>query len=295
MKVSICIPTYNRYKLLLQCLESINNQTYKNYEVIISNNNSSDETKEIISCSDYTIYHHDINLNWYNNWNFCKNKASGDITVLCHDDDIYHKDYLNEVVSCFEKHNDVSLIHTSSYHFYDNVSTSIIRKQRVDPYITNCSDYLIECSHNWCNINCPTVAVRSLIYKNIDFDDKYLSSDYFMWFRILRKGGKICYINKPLVYYRQHKSVKSNINNFKAIREYKEMYLRVFEDKFSYSMIKSLDKLLTYRIFYEFRLTKIFNFHYIMEFSRNFFIYGYNFYVSSFFRAIYKKLLRQLH
>ena len=295
MKVSICIPTYNRYELLLQCLESIKSQEYKNYEVIISNNNSSDKTNELVSCTDYTIHHHDKSLNWYNNWNFCKNKTSGDITVICHDDDLYHKDYLKEIVKCFKKHNDVSLIHTSSYHFYDNISTSIIRRQRVDPYITNSSDYLNECSNKWCNINCPTVAVRTFIYKDLDFDDKYLSADYFMWFRILRKGGKICYINKPLVYYRQHNSVKGNINNFQAIQEYKEMYISVFEDEISKSVMKSLDILLTYRIFYEFRLTKIFNIYYFKDFSRNFIFYGYNFYISSLIRAISKKLLRQLH
>jgi glycosyltransferase involved in cell wall biosynthesis len=270
-------------------------QEYKNYEVIISNNNSSDNTKELNSCTDYTIYHHEKSINWYKNWNFCKNKATGDITVICHDDDLYHRDYLTEIVKCFKKHSDVSLIHTSSYHFYDNISTSKVRRQRVDPYITNSSDYLIECSHKWCNINCPTVAVRSSIYKKIDFDDKYLSADYFMWFRILRKGGKICYINKSLVYYRQHNSVKKNINNFKAIKEYKEMYINVFDNKISKNMMKSLDILLTYRIFYEFCLSKIFYFSYLKDFLRKFLNYGYNFYISSLFRAIYKKIFRQLH
>jgi glycosyltransferase involved in cell wall biosynthesis len=295
MKVSICIPTYNRYNLLLQCLESIKSQTYKNYEVIISNNNSSDKTNEIVTCADYTIYHHGISLNWYNNWNFCKNKASGDITVICHDDDIYHKDYLSEIVNCFEKHNDVTLIHTSSFHFDNHISTSIIRKQRVDPYIMNSSDYLIECSNKWCNINCPTVAVRTYIYKKIDFDNKYLSADYFMWFRVLRRGGSICYINKPLVYYRQHDSVKTNIDNFKAIKEYKEMYIKVFDHKISKQVLISLDKLLSYRIFYEFCLTKIFNFSYCKDFSRKFVMYDYKFYTSSLFKALYKKILRQLH
>ena len=70
MKVSICIPTYNRYELLLQCLESIMSQEYKNYEVIISNNNSSDNTKELNSCTDYTIYHHEKMLSiYFNNYN----------------------------------------------------------------------------------------------------------------------------------------------------------------------------------------------------------------------------------
>ena len=47
-KVSIIIPVYNGEKTLRQCLNSVLNQTYKNYEVIAIDNNSTDKTKEII-------------------------------------------------------------------------------------------------------------------------------------------------------------------------------------------------------------------------------------------------------
>lgn len=47
-KVSIIIPAYNSEKTLRQCLNSVLNQIYKNYEVIVVNNNSTDETKDII-------------------------------------------------------------------------------------------------------------------------------------------------------------------------------------------------------------------------------------------------------
>ena len=46
---SIVIPTFNQSSLLKKCLQSITNQTYKNYEVIVIDNNSSDNTKKIIS------------------------------------------------------------------------------------------------------------------------------------------------------------------------------------------------------------------------------------------------------
>jgi len=48
MKVSVIIPVYNSEKTLKQCLNSVLNQGYKDYEVIIVNNNSSDKTEEII-------------------------------------------------------------------------------------------------------------------------------------------------------------------------------------------------------------------------------------------------------
>jgi len=45
--VSVIVPTYNSEKFLFQCLESIKKQTYKNTELIIVDNNSADNTKEI--------------------------------------------------------------------------------------------------------------------------------------------------------------------------------------------------------------------------------------------------------
>lgn len=47
-KISVIIPVYNGEKTLKQCLDSVLNQTYKNYEIIIVDNNSTDKTKEII-------------------------------------------------------------------------------------------------------------------------------------------------------------------------------------------------------------------------------------------------------
>ncbi|MFX0134838.1 MAG: glycosyltransferase [Candidatus Hodarchaeota archaeon] len=47
-KISVVIPVYNREKILRQCLNSVLNQTYNNYEVIVVDNNSTDNTKKII-------------------------------------------------------------------------------------------------------------------------------------------------------------------------------------------------------------------------------------------------------
>jgi len=47
-KISIIIPVYNREKTLKECLDSVLNQTYQDYEVILVDNNSTDKTKEII-------------------------------------------------------------------------------------------------------------------------------------------------------------------------------------------------------------------------------------------------------
>lgn len=47
-KVSVIIPAYNAEKTLMRCINSVSNQTYKNYEIIVVDNSSTDKTKEII-------------------------------------------------------------------------------------------------------------------------------------------------------------------------------------------------------------------------------------------------------
>ena len=49
-KVSIIIPCYNEEDKIANCLISIQNQDYENYEIIVIDNNSTDETLSILSC-----------------------------------------------------------------------------------------------------------------------------------------------------------------------------------------------------------------------------------------------------
>ena len=59
IKVSICIPVYNADNYLIQCLESIVNQTFSDFEIICINDGSTDNSKEILE-------------NYKNNYNFIK-------------------------------------------------------------------------------------------------------------------------------------------------------------------------------------------------------------------------------
>ena len=80
--VSVCIPTYNGAPFLQEALDSVSQQTYRNIEVIISDDASNDKTLEIIqdfkakASFPVSIYHHEpkgIGANWNN----CIRKANG--------------------------------------------------------------------------------------------------------------------------------------------------------------------------------------------------------------------------
>ncbi len=108
--VSICIPTYNGEKYLQEALDSVKAQTYKNIEVIISDDVSKDRTLEI--CERFKnevnfpvyIYHHQpagIGANWNN----CIEKASGEYIQFLFQDDILHPICIEEKLKYLKQNN----------------------------------------------------------------------------------------------------------------------------------------------------------------------------------------------
>lgn len=96
--VTIGIPTYNRADgYLKQTLASALNQTYQNFEIIVSDNCSPDHTESVVkSFSDPRIryFRHSENIGANNNFNFCLEQASGDYFLLFHDDDLIDTDFV---------------------------------------------------------------------------------------------------------------------------------------------------------------------------------------------------------
>lgn len=89
--ISICIPAFKRTHFLKRLLDSIAIQTYKDYNVIVSDDSASEEVEDLCS-----IYSNKMNLHYYKNslalgtpenWNEAIKKATGDWIKLMHDDD----------------------------------------------------------------------------------------------------------------------------------------------------------------------------------------------------------------
>ena len=85
MKVTIGIPTYNRSAYLSKAIESALNQTYKDTEVIVVDNFSSDNTENIVEKfrNRGVIYKtNNENIGMLQNWNKCIEIASGDLLMI---------------------------------------------------------------------------------------------------------------------------------------------------------------------------------------------------------------------
>lgn len=103
IKVSILLPTYNRATLLPNCTASVISQTYKNWELIIaddgSSDNTPDEVKKLQGLDPRIIYHRNkSNLGLPQNRNISLSLASGDLIWFIEDDMILNHDCLEKLV-----------------------------------------------------------------------------------------------------------------------------------------------------------------------------------------------------
>ena len=105
--VSIGLPTYNGEKFLEEALTSLLAQTYKNIEIIISDNASSDRTSSI--CQKFSAKHKNIiyfrqekNIGLVNNFNFVLEKANGISFMWASDDDLWDSNYVETLQNLME-------------------------------------------------------------------------------------------------------------------------------------------------------------------------------------------------
>lgn len=115
--VSVCIPVFNGKKYLIEALESVKAQSYSNFELVISDDNSSDDSMELVKDFLLTFKKpHKIVINYQrgigNNWNNCVRNASGDYIKFLFQDDILFHDCLSRMVSIAESDPKVGMVYS---------------------------------------------------------------------------------------------------------------------------------------------------------------------------------------
>lgn len=127
-KVSICIPTYNNLIAFQRCFESVVVQTYKDYEVIITDDSTNDDIKnfcETLQLTDNIHYHKNPqSLGSPENWNESIRRASGEyIKILHHDDFFTYENSLQILVDLLDQNSDTDFAFVSSRRFYNESKT----------------------------------------------------------------------------------------------------------------------------------------------------------------------------
>ncbi|MGF1934447.1 MAG: glycosyltransferase family 2 protein [Nostoc sp. ChiQUE02] len=116
--VSIIIPTYNRPEYLKQAIASAIKQTYRNIEIIISDNCSSENPQAIVASfgdSRIKFWQHQQNVGMLANQQYGFNLARGKYVASLHDDDIWNEDFLAKLVPPLELNSDLIIAFCDQY------------------------------------------------------------------------------------------------------------------------------------------------------------------------------------
>ena len=199
---SIIVPTYNRAHMISTAIESVLAQTYKNWELIIVNDGSGDNTEEVVK--NYTS--HDSRIKYFYQEkkgrsaarNHGIEKSSGQYISFLDDDDYYLKDFLLEFYKEIEKQEFAKAIFMCEQ--YEEIMGKLV-ELKIDNknLIINPVKYLFKHSNNLQPFCIPKVTLE-----HIKFDERFeLGEDFHLLIRILF-ASDFHFIQKKLCVYVNH-------------------------------------------------------------------------------------------
>jgi glycosyltransferase involved in cell wall biosynthesis len=217
--ISIVIPTYNRANLINKAIQSILDQTYKNWELIIVDNYSEDNTREVIDAFNddrIVIYSRPRTGSVAASRNLGVANSNGDWIAFLDSDDWWFPKKLEYVSKRFQK--ELDLI----YHDLRIVATDgmPLNRSKTKSRRLNESIYL-DLLLNGNDIALSSVVVRKEIFLKVNGMNEspsfFAVEDYDTWLRIAQITNRFEYINKTLGAYRLHDGNIGKINNFEYL------------------------------------------------------------------------------
>lgn len=245
-KVSVIVTTYNRKEYLTETIQSILNQTYQDFELIVIDNFSNYDFYALIeSFKNEKI----IALQNQNNGiiainrNIGINQAKGEYIAFCDDDDIWIQNKISKQMDVFDKDKSLVLCCTNRLIINSNGKRSEMKSLNWIPSKYNLSNLLLSNFVSYSSV----LLKREILNKTGVFpnDLKFKAiEDYHLWLRIVYYG-KIFFLNEMLVLYRIHDSNISTKLSKGAARN-----ILLFTDLFNKYKFSISDKIKAYSIGY---------------------------------------------
>jgi glycosyltransferase involved in cell wall biosynthesis len=243
-KVAILLSTFNGEKYLKDQIDSLFNQRYKNSEVIVRDDLSSDNTLEIIKLYDIKLLKTKQNLGPKKSFiellKYAMENSSANYFMFCDQDDIWEKDKVEKTLDKIQKmeleFGDIPLLVHTNLEVVDEklfiINKSFMNFQKIDSSKNKFNNLLMQ------NIitGCTVMINRKLAEKCLYIPDDSIMHDWWIGL-IASKFGQIGYINETMIKYRQHTSNTIGAKGF----SYKEIIKKGFD--FSYKI--KIDKNIT--------------------------------------------------
>jgi glycosyltransferase involved in cell wall biosynthesis len=220
--VSVVVPNYNHARYLRQRIDSILGQTYEDFELILLDDCSTDNSREILSS--YAV-HPRVRIEFnaensgtpFKQWNKGVRMAQGRYVWIAESDDFAESNFLERLVSVLQQQPEATFAYCRAWrvgeaeggewrHFadrdLDELDAEHWKRDFVADGAEECGRYFVLCGPV---LNASTVVFRKETYQRAGMADERLrvASDYKMW-AAMAVAGKVAYIAEPLSYFRTH-------------------------------------------------------------------------------------------
>lgn len=219
---SVVIPTYNRAELIVKTLETVFRQSYKNFEVIVVDNCSTDNTDQVlkpfIESGKIVFIKHDRNYERAESRNTGMAAASGQFLTLLDSDDLMYENNLKDAHAYIQQNPDM--------HFFHNLYELVNEKGEPIyhypfPSLRNPIKAIVKGNF----ISCIGVFMSEKVYEKYKFDTSIILQgieDWELWLRILTefKLGRIKKLNSGIVHHKGRSINQYELSAFIQKKDY---------------------------------------------------------------------------
>lgn len=243
-KVSVVIPAYNHEAYVQSAIQSVLAQTYKDFELIVINDGSTDMTHEIVSklSEKYNFtYISQQNKGLSKTLKDAISLCKGDFIAILASDDVWIENKLELQVAHMTECPDVvaCCAGVDSIDENDCIINKGVDRQSVELYSF---DRVMLAGFN---IPPATILIRKNAVESDFFDESLKVEDFFLWLKLTKKGGVISVLPETLAQYRLHSS--NTTGNLALIAKYHHITIDRFQDMEVYQRAKTIWSLFSFR------------------------------------------------
>ena len=228
-KVSIVLVNYNSSDHTLECINSLMNIDYKNFEIIIVDNASGMlERKKLdqISLENVKIINSDVNLGFSGGNNLCISEvmSNSEFILLLNNDTVVEQNFLTELVMAAKSNKNIGIVCPQIFNYYNRSEVSYaggdINYLKGSVYIVGINDKRKDLYEVPRKISFATgccMLINSKVFKDVGL----LPEEYFLYFedtdfsvRVIRKGYSIWYQPTAKIYHKESVSTKRYSDNY---------------------------------------------------------------------------------
>lgn len=217
MEISVIIPTYNCAQYLPKAIESVLNQKFKNYEIIVIDDGSQDSTKNVIKhyqkYIQYVYYQENHGVSYARNIGI--KKAQGKYIAFLDADDLWLSDKLKIQIECFEKYPEIGLVFSDVIVLDENKEE---KKYKIRNFKKNIESLI---QNNF--ITTSSVMIKKECFEKVGMFNTnfFIAEDYDLWLRIIQHYS-VYHVSQCLVKYKKRIKTKdyflqATINEIKII------------------------------------------------------------------------------